>query len=261
MYHKVHCFDVSLPERVYSESDAVAAGDAPVVCDTDLGRLGLSVCYDLRFPDLYTRLALAGARVRGAAAAARLHARGSMPACTRQRAVVHAAGCLGARNARVTRGCWGGGGPQALLVPAAFTVPTGMAHWEVLLRARAIENQAFVLAAAQCGRHSPRRETYGHAMIVDPWGTILAQCSHSVRRRARGGAGCSRPGPRFGNAFARAPRAAGHGHRRRGARLRFPGRAPRVHPVPRAPPPRRVRQGPRRVRPTRYTLTPSQVSC
>ena len=103
----------------------MAPGDTPVVADTPLGRIGLSVCYDVRFPELYRALAADGARF--------------------------------------------------LLVPSAFTVPTGSDHWEVLLRARAIENQAFVLAAAQVGAHSPKRRSYGHSLIVDPWGLILAQ--------------------------------------------------------------------------------------
>jgi predicted amidohydrolase len=102
-----------------------AAGEEVVVFDTDLARIGPSICYDLRFAELY-------------------------------RAQAHA-------------------GAQVLLVPAAFTLRTGMAHWEVLLRARAIENQAWVIAAAQYGEHGPGRESYGHAMIVDPWGAVVAR--------------------------------------------------------------------------------------
>jgi len=96
-----------------------------VVADTPFGRLGLSICYDLRFPELYRRQAAAGARV--------------------------------------------------LAVPSAFTARTGQAHWEVLLRARAIENLAYVVAPAQSGQHNPRRASHGDAMIVDPWGTVLAR--------------------------------------------------------------------------------------
>jgi predicted amidohydrolase len=95
-----------------------------VVCPTPLARLGLSVCYDLRFPELYRELVVRG-------------------------------------------------GAQVLLVPAAFTVPTGTAHWHVLLRSRAIENQCYVVAAAQAGQHNDRRASYGHTLIVDPWGVIL----------------------------------------------------------------------------------------
>ena len=102
------------------------AGAEVVVADTSLGRVGLSVCYDLRFPELYRILALEGALL--------------------------------------------------FTVPAHFTLYTGKDHWEVLVRARAIENLAYVLAPAQVGRHGPRRETFGNAMIVDPWGVVLARC-------------------------------------------------------------------------------------
>jgi predicted amidohydrolase len=124
VYRKIHLFDVELSDVGLQESKTVAPGDEIVVADTAAGRLGLSICYDLRFPELYRELATRGARI--------------------------------------------------LLVPSAFTVPTGRDHWEVLLRARAIENQAFVLAAAQYGIHSPTRRSYGRSMIVDPWGTVLA---------------------------------------------------------------------------------------
>ena len=123
-YRKIHLFDVELPGAHLTESHGVAAGDTPVVADTPLGKLGLSVCYDLRFPELYRELASRGARI--------------------------------------------------LLVPSAFTVPTGSDHWQVLLRARAIENQAFVLAAGQVGAHNAKRRSYGRSMIVDPWGVVLA---------------------------------------------------------------------------------------
>lgn len=126
-YRKIHLFDVELGEgATHKESSSVAPGDRPVVAETELATLGLTVCYDLRFPDLYRTLARHGAEV--------------------------------------------------LTVPAAFTVPTGRDHWEVLLRARAIENQCYVLAAGQFGAHDETRRTYGRSMIIDPWGTVLATC-------------------------------------------------------------------------------------
>ncbi len=124
VYRKIHLFDVELPDASLRESRTVAPGSELVVADTSLGAIGLSVCYDMRFPELYRKLATQGARI--------------------------------------------------LLVPSAFTVPTGRDHWEVLLRARAIENQAFVLAAAQYGEHNTTRRSYGRSLIVDPWGTVLA---------------------------------------------------------------------------------------
>jgi nitrilase len=127
-YDKIHLFDVDIPGRKaesYRESATFEPGKEPIVVDTPAGRLGLSVCYDLRFPELYRVLSARGA--------------------------------------------------QLLAVPAAFTVPTGQAHWEVLLRARAVENLCYVLAAAQCGQHANGRETYGDAMIVDYWGRVLAR--------------------------------------------------------------------------------------
>jgi predicted amidohydrolase len=127
IYRKIHLFDVDLPDgtRVF-ESETVAAGEELVVVDACLGKLGLSVCYDLRFPELYRGL--------------------------------------------VDRGA------VALTVPAAFTLTTGKDHWHVLLRARAIESQCYVLAAAQTGWHFGNRTSYGHALISDPWGTVLAEC-------------------------------------------------------------------------------------
>ncbi len=126
-YRKIHLFDVAIPDGArYAESETVLPGDRPVVAPTPLGRIGLSVCYDLRFPELYRALATLGAEV--------------------------------------------------ITVPSAFTLFTGKDHWEVLLRARAIENLAYVLAPAQVGRHSSTRVTYGNAMIVDPWGVVLARC-------------------------------------------------------------------------------------
>ena len=124
-YDKIHLFDVDLPTgESWRESSAYRAGEEAVVARAGAARLGLSVCYDLRFPALYRRLAQAGADV--------------------------------------------------LCVPAAFTVPTGEAHWEVLLRARAIECGAFVLAPAQGGAHEDGRVTYGRSMVVDPWGRVVA---------------------------------------------------------------------------------------
>lgn len=125
-YNKIHLFDVTLPSgEVRQESQGVMAGDKAVIVDTDFGKVGMTVCYDVRFPHLYRRLAQAGAEI--------------------------------------------------LTVPAAFTVSTGEMHWETLLRARAIENGAFVIAPAQCGTHDSGRKTYGHSMVVDPWGKILAE--------------------------------------------------------------------------------------
>lgn len=124
-YDKIHLFDVFLDGQMPTgESRRYAPGDTAVLVETPWGRWGLSICYDLRFPQLYRAYAQAGATV--------------------------------------------------LFVPAAFTVPTGRAHWEVLLRARAIENGAFVLAPAQVGHHDDGRETWGHALTVDPWGAVLA---------------------------------------------------------------------------------------
>jgi predicted amidohydrolase len=123
-YDKLHLFDVDLPTgESWRESAAYAPGSSAVVAATPAGPLGLSICYDLRFPDLYRALTDAGARV--------------------------------------------------LAIPAAFTVPTGEAHWHVLMRARAIEAGAFVVAAAQCGEHEDGRRTFGHSLVVGPWGEVL----------------------------------------------------------------------------------------
>ena len=127
-YRKIHLFDVDLRSRggaAFAESEVFAPGKDVVVAPTPFGGIGLSICYDLRFPELY-----------------RAHA---------------------ARGARL------------LAVPSAFAPETGKDHWELLLRARAIENQAFVLAAAQCGQNAPDRASYGRSLIADPWGTVLAQ--------------------------------------------------------------------------------------
>ncbi|WP_224245417.1 carbon-nitrogen hydrolase family protein [Hyalangium gracile] len=128
VYRKMHLFDVDVGDgATYQESAAVAPGTEVVAANTELGRLGLSVCYDLRFPELYRRLSRDGATL--------------------------------------------------LAVPAAFTLMTGKDHWEVLLRARAIENQCYLFAPAQGGRHSDKRITYGHAMVIDPWGLVTARAS------------------------------------------------------------------------------------
>ena len=127
VYRKIHLFDVDLPDGTkLLESQTVEPGSDTVIAEAPFGTLGLSVCYDLRFPELYRRLVDAGA--------------------------------------------------IALAVPAAFTQTTGKDHWHVLLRARAIEQQCYVLAAAQTGHHYGERRSYGHALIADPWGTVVAQC-------------------------------------------------------------------------------------
>ncbi len=123
-YDKMHLFDVDLPNgESWRESATYAAGERPVVVGSPLGPLGLSICYDMRFPDLYRALTDAGA--------------------------------------------------QVLSVPASFTRPTGAAHWHILLRARAIEAGVHLVAAAQTGVHEDGRATYGHSLVVDPWGEIL----------------------------------------------------------------------------------------
>lgn len=123
-YDKLHLFDVDLPTgESWRESASYAPGDMAMVVDTPVGRLGLAICYDLRFPDLFRALTDAGATV--------------------------------------------------LAVPAAFTRPTGAAHWSLLLRARAVEAGAWVVAAAQTGQHADGRTTYGHSMVVDPWGEAV----------------------------------------------------------------------------------------
>lgn len=125
-YDKIHLFDVQLPNgEQYRESAAFEPGGEIVVADTPAGKLGLAVCYDLRFPELF--------------------------------------------RAMLDRGA------ELFAVPSAFTALTGQAHWEILVRARAVENLAYVIAAAQGGRHASGRETWGHSMIVDPWGEVLAR--------------------------------------------------------------------------------------
>jgi predicted amidohydrolase len=130
-YRKIHLFDVDLTDgTVLKESACTAPGVAPVVVKTGGFGVGLSICYDLRFPELYRRLVDEGA--------------------------------------------------ELLLVPAAFTLHTGKDHWHVLLRARAIEAQCYVAAAAQWGKHPLGRATYGHSLVVDPWGTVVAECSDGI---------------------------------------------------------------------------------
>jgi deaminated glutathione amidase len=127
-YDKIHMFDVQLNAgNVYRESDSFAAGADAVVADLPAGALGMTVCYDVRFPDLYRQLAWGGAKI--------------------------------------------------IAVPAAFTRITGEAHWHILLRSRAIETGCFIIAPAQGGKHEDGRETYGHSLIIDPWGEILAEAS------------------------------------------------------------------------------------
>jgi predicted amidohydrolase len=126
-YRKIHLFDVDIPGgAVLRESDSTAPGDELVAVDIAGAKVGLSICYDVRFPELYRRLV----KDKGA---------------------------------------------EVLVVPAAFTAHTGAAHWHLLLRARAVEDQAWVVAAAQWGRHNDKRESYGHSLIADPWGTLVAE--------------------------------------------------------------------------------------
>ena len=130
-YDKLHVFDVDLPNgETYRESSTIRPGDGATITDTPWGRLGLTVCYDIRFPHLFRQLAKAGASL--------------------------------------------------IAVPAAFTVPTGEAHWETLLRARAIETGAFILAPAQGGTHEDGRKTWGRSMIVGPWGEIIGKLDHDA---------------------------------------------------------------------------------
>jgi len=127
LYRKIHLFDVKLPdlEESYQESWSMYPGDDAVTVDTPAGRIGLTICYDLRFPELYRRLVDDGATM--------------------------------------------------FTVPAAFTKVTGKAHWQLLLRARAVENLAYVIAPGQYGEHPDNRATYGHSVIIDPWGRVLAE--------------------------------------------------------------------------------------
>jgi predicted amidohydrolase len=128
-YDKIHLFDVSVPgtEESYQESATIEAGEDALVIDTPFGRLGLSVCYDIRFPELYRQMAAVGMDI--------------------------------------------------MAVPSAFTARTGAAHWEILVRARSVENLCYTIAANQGGFHINGRETFGHSMIIDPWGAVLASLS------------------------------------------------------------------------------------
>jgi len=129
-YRKMHLFDVTVGEHQYRESAGTLPGDDVVTVDLAEHRLGLAICYDLRFPELFRALSARGADI--------------------------------------------------LTLPAAFTAPTGAAHWEILVRARAIENQAFVLAAGQVGMHATGTASFGHSMIVDPWGDVLAEVPDGI---------------------------------------------------------------------------------
>lgn len=130
-YRKLHLFDIEIPGREsHRESDRVLAGEEAVTVDTPWARLGLTICYDLRFPELYRRLTFAGA--------------------------------------------------QLITVPAAFTLTTGKDHWLPLLRARAIENQVYIVAPGQFGYHGGNRISYGHSVVIDPWGIVVAQCSDGL---------------------------------------------------------------------------------
>jgi len=129
-YDKIHMFDVALGGgESYRESAQFQPGNRAVLADTDIGKIGLTICYDLRFPLLHRTLAQAGAEI--------------------------------------------------LTAPAAFTVPTGKAHWHTLLKARAIETGCFILAPAMVGQHSPKRATYGHSLVVSPWGEVLADAGQA----------------------------------------------------------------------------------
>jgi predicted amidohydrolase len=124
-YDKIHLFDIDLPNgESYRESDVIAPGDKTVIADTPFGKIGMTICYDVRFAYLYRKLAQSGASI--------------------------------------------------LTIPSAFTVPTGKAHWETLVRARAIETGSFIIAPGQTGEHENGRKTWGHSLIVGPWGEILA---------------------------------------------------------------------------------------
>lgn len=130
-YDKMHLFDVNLSTgENWLESKAYQGGAEPVAVETPIGLMGLSVCYDLRFPDLFSAYSQSGVDV--------------------------------------------------MAVPSAFTVPTGDAHWHILLRARAIESEAFIVAAAQCGTHEDGRQTFGHSLVVDPWGDVVLDMGNMV---------------------------------------------------------------------------------
>jgi deaminated glutathione amidase len=130
-YDKMHLFDVNISaEEVYRESDSIKPGDKPILVDTPFGKIGLAICYDIRFPELFRCLFQQGAEI--------------------------------------------------FIVPAAFTVTTGQAHWKLLARARAVENFSYIIGACQGGTHNTGRKTFGHSLIVDPWGEIKASLSNEV---------------------------------------------------------------------------------
>jgi len=131
-YDKIHLFDVSIAEtdETYRESDTIEPGDQQVVIDTPFGRVGIAVCYDLRFPEMFRAMAAAGL--------------------------------------------------DLIVIPAAFTATTGQVHWEVLLRARAVENLCYVVAAGQGGHHANGRDTFGESMIVDPWGKVVSHLAQGA---------------------------------------------------------------------------------
>lgn len=131
-YNKIHLFDVCITEGIetYQESKLIYPGNQPCVIDTPLGKLGLAVCYDLRFPELFRTMCQQGAEI--------------------------------------------------IALPAAFTQKTGNAHWEILLRARAIENFCYIIGACQTGQHNPERQTHGHSMLVHPWGNVLSELSDEI---------------------------------------------------------------------------------
>jgi len=147
VYRKIHMFDVTVDGKEYRESTSQEAGGEVVTSEAEGARLGLTVCYDLRFPELYRILAIRGARI--------------------------------------------------LIVPAAFTRHTGQAHWDTLLRARAIENQAFVIAADQVGVHPPDNESFGGSQILDPWGDLLAHAPEYSPALTPGARDALRPGECF----------------------------------------------------------------
>ena len=127
-YDKIHLFDVNISKKeVHRESQSFQKGNKVSIATSPWGKIGLTICYDIRFPNLYRNLVKQGVKI--------------------------------------------------ILVPAAFTVPTGKDHWEILLRSRAIENTSFIIATAQCGKHHENRKTYGHSMIINPWGRIIKQTS------------------------------------------------------------------------------------
>ena len=129
-YRKIHLFDIELPHFRFYESDTYIPGSSIVTCEHEIAKIGMTICYDLRFPSLYSKLADNGA--------------------------------------------------QLIFVPAAFTLETGKDHWMALLKARAIENQVYIAAPAQFGKHQGNRSTYGNSVVIDPWGTVLCQAPYKT---------------------------------------------------------------------------------